>query len=243
MMRIIVLIFLLTPAVSPAQPYLYAKAVVGNYFMHDMKELQKKFKTEMEYRNIPAKITSAFPVSLQGEMGVNFTLHNALLEQYFLGGYINYTLTEGRVNYSDYSGSIELAQELVRVGIGAKITYPIKKNLYAYSKMGINISALNLKAKTKIHNAGESSDSEDFTARSINFEPGIQWSKDVRRFRFSASGGYEINYNGKATNADGNYMLNDPGDPLFITWGGFRLGGAVEFRFGRSGTNGRLKTN
>jgi hypothetical protein len=37
-----------------------------------------------------------------------------LLNGYRLGGFVNYTLTRGLINYSDYSGSVDLEQNLKR---------------------------------------------------------------------------------------------------------------------------------
>src|SRR5687767_12164620 len=110
MNRIILTVLLVIPSVSSAQKFIYINGNVGNYWMNDMKELQEELEAEMAGSGIPVRAVHAFPVSFQGEMGMDFTLHDRLLREYRIGGFLNYTVTEGLITYSDYSGRVDVTQ-------------------------------------------------------------------------------------------------------------------------------------
>jgi opacity protein-like surface antigen len=227
--NISLLLLLLLPAISVAQTTLYIKATAGNYWMNDIKKNQEEFKTDLLNSDIPVKEITSFPPSIQGELGVDFTIHDKQLRHYLLGGFINYTVTEGRLNYSDYSGSLDIIHNLKRVAIGMKGMHDIQNNFSIYGKIGVSLNQLEIKSNVSLQSSGLSEEAYHFNSMGLAVEPGIQWTKMFHRTSFFAYSGYELNLNGKTKRTEESYLIDNSGDPVFIDWSGFRLGIGVSF--------------
>ncbi|HEX5171500.1 MAG TPA: hypothetical protein VFW11_20120 [Cyclobacteriaceae bacterium] len=200
---------------------IYVKAVAGNYQMENLKKLQREFEATLLSNDIPVSVVSSFPISLQGEFGIDGTLRDGLL----LGGFANYAVTEGRVSYSDYSGSVAIVQDLKRVLVGARILYDIGDNFNLYGKVGLNWTRLVIQTETALVGLGTSKEqAADVQSFGVAIEPGIQWSKKFNRIKFEANAGYEGNISGKLKNDDGAYLIDNNGGPITANWSGFRIG-------------------
>lgn len=224
MKNITLIAWLLLPSLSFGQTTAYVRATPGNYWMNDMKENQEEFKTDLLDSEIPAKTTSSFPVSLQGEAGVDFTIYDRLLRKYQLGGFLNYTVTRGRISYADYSGSLNVTHHLKRTAIGVKGIWGIRDNLAIYTKAAWCFSRLEIQYVISLQGVQANDETYEFTASGIALEPGIQWTKTFERLTFMVHGGYELNLNGKTMYGEESYMIDSVGQPVFVDWSGFRLG-------------------
>jgi hypothetical protein len=225
MKRSIVILLLHFPFVCLAQKSIYMKAVAGNYWMGDMKgfldELRKDFV-------LPTKTVNNFSMSVQGEVGLDYKIVNRFLDEYTVGGFLNYAITRGRANYTDYSGSADLYNDLWRIQIGARGLHPINEQFSIYGKVGLCLSSLKIRSAVALHGSGSESDEVSFDAYGFTLEPGIQWRKTVyRKIILMGNFGYELNVNSK-TNYDGDSWLIDTNDdPVRLDWSGFRLGVGV----------------
>lgn len=132
--RVVLVSLLLLSSPSLAQKILYGNVTVGSYRMSDLKHKQKELASDYAHSGVPVKIISSFPMSLQGEPGMDFTIHDALLRPYHIGGFVNFAVTTARLNYTDYSGSVDLTQDLIRLVLGAKGWYDLMENLDLYGK-------------------------------------------------------------------------------------------------------------
>ena len=225
MNKLILALLIVLPVTSFSQKIFYGKVVVGNYWMADMKKLQKEYREEFIEEGIPAEIVLSFPVSIQGEFGVDFAIYDALLKEYLVGGFINYSLTSGVINYSDYSGRVDLEQEFKRLSLGIKGATDIRKDLQVYAKISYHMTYLDFFKRTTLTGAEPVEDEVRLEPEGISCEPGLQWTKAVDRFRFSVHGGYEFSM----ITSQGNYLTNDKDDPVYPGWSGFRLGAGVGF--------------
>lgn len=225
MIRLIILLLTVLPVTSFGQKILYGKVVAGNYWMSDMKKLQEELKDKFIEEGIPAEIVLSFPVSIQGELGLDFTFYDRLLNEYLLGGFVNYTLTGGLISYSDYSGRVELEQNLQRFSLGIKGAYGFRKDLQAYAKIAYHMTYLDVIARTTLSGSAPVEDELRLEPEGLSFEPGFQWTKPVNRFKFSLHAGYEFS----VILTKDNFLTNEAGDAVHPGWNGFRLGAGVGF--------------
>lgn len=216
MNKVIVTLLLIVPVVSFGQKIIYGKIVAGNYWMQDVKKLQTELRDEYNQEGIPAEIVLSFPMSLQGELGMDFSIYDDILREYVVGGFVNYTFTEGLITYSDYSGRVDVEQSLRRFSAGGRCAYGLTDNIQVCAKVSYQMTYFDTTTRTILYG----SESDQHEARSdlkgLAFEPGFQWTKLVDRLRFSIHGGYE--FNGIITRNAGDAQ---PG------WDGFRLGAGV----------------
>lgn len=221
----IVFLFYISPSLAQE---IYVKAVAGNYQMEDMKKMQRQFEATFLSNDIdiPVSVVSSFPMSLQGELGIDYTLRDGLR----LGGFANYAVTKGQVSYSDYSGSLAIVQDLKRVLVGARIIHDMGDNFSLYGKVGMNWTRLAIQTETELIGVGSSEEEAvDVQSFGVAIEPGIQWSKKFNRIKIEANAGYEGNISGKLKNDDEAYLMDNNGDPIKANWSGFRIGIGLGF--------------
>jgi hypothetical protein len=213
-----------------AQRTIYIRAIAGNYRMKDMKAIQNEIKSDIRSSGIPVKAVSSFPISIQGEIGMDFTVYDSKLREYIIGGFINYAITEGRIHYADYSGSVSAVQNLNRIALGFKAAKNIYHDFDVYGKVGAHYTSYKLRIKTTLQNGKPDDEEIEFNASGLFFEPGIQWNKTIRQFRFIINAGYEVNVNSKTMYGD-SYLQDNEENPVKIDWSGFRLGSGIAFAF------------
>ena len=230
MKRVLIIIFLLVPSISFAQRYIYMNGIIGHYLMEDMRELQKVLVQDLQDSGIPAKAVLTFPASFQGEVGIDFTIRDRLLRAYTLGGFLNYTLTEGLISYSDYSGEMSIQQMITRIAIGARGSRSIGRGFAAYAKVAFSMSNLDIVSRTSLQNGASDEEDLGFSAAGLLVHPGVQWSKVYGRFAFTVLGGFEANLSGKTAYFEGYHLLDKWGNPARIDWTGFRLGVGTTFK-------------
>ncbi len=214
---------------SFAQTKLYVSATVGNYSMKDNKDLQEEMLNQLP-ENIAYKIVDEFPVSLQADLGIDIDLKP---NDITLGGFLNYAMTHGRIDYRDYSGRFTIDQNVERFVIGAKGMKHLGAGFWAYAKAGLVFSSLKIKFSQEIYdfNINPNDEEYDFDAKGILVEPGFRWEHTINRFVFFGQAGYELNINGKTNYSDDTYLQDEDGDAVYMNWSGARLGIGIGFRF------------
>lgn len=223
------LYYLLTIVSIPcvAQSRIYFQGTIGQYTMNSLKEFQMGLNSDINSSGIPTKIVTAFPISLQCDIGFDKILNN----DYTLGGYANYAFTKGRMHYSDYSGAAYADQNVSRIVLGFKASKFISRGFAVYGKVGLNYSILKLNFVTTINGSGEQTDGTDFYSIGAIIEPGVSWTYPVKSLSFTANGGYELNIQGKTNFNSESYLLNNVGDKVLINWTGFRIGISLAYNF------------
>jgi len=220
MNKFIITLLLAAPVASFAQKTIYGKIIAGNYWMRDMKQLQDELNGQLAAKGIPAKATLSFPASIQGELGMDFSIYDAVLNEYTVGGFANYMFTEGLITYSDYSGRVDLEQKFRRFSLGVKGAFSLMDYLQMYGKVSYTMTYFDILSRTTLHGVAPVEDKLGFEPRGLAFEAGLQWTKTINRFKFSAHGGYEFN----PLISSETYITNDAGDPIQPDWSGFRIG-------------------
>jgi hypothetical protein len=222
---VVLLMFL--PFLAFTQSRVYVKAVAGNYRMGDMKEFQREWQKDYDNMGVHTKAVAEFPVSLQVDAGMDFSLDEGAR----IGFFINYATTYGRLYYADYSGETSGKQNLKRVAFGFRAALDIVDNFEAYGKIGLGLNSMDLLHETSITGAASTKDEIQFNALGAVIEPGIQWRYPYHRFAFALSAGYEFSFNGKTKlNDDTNaYLTNNDGKAVLIDWSGIRVGGGIYF--------------
>jgi hypothetical protein len=225
MKKAIIFLFIMYPMVGFAQVNIYINGIAGSYQMNDMKSLQKEIKSQFIENTIPIGATYKFPMSLQGEFKIEYES-----EQLFTyGGFINYAMTKGRLFYGDYSGRTTANQNINRIVIGAIGTIKLNELWSYYSKLGINLSSLNLAFDTHVDSMSELQ-KIGFNSRGLCFEPGFALNIATTSLILQFTGGYELNIQGLtkfAQNSDA-YLLVD-GRKAYLNWSGFRIGMGIGF--------------
>lgn len=81
-----------------------------------------------------------------------------------------------RLNYTDYSGSMDFVQDLTRVTLGIKGSYEIGHHISIYSKLATTLTDLKIKYITSLKGSSIDEDIWKFSALGVAVELGIQWS-------------------------------------------------------------------
>lgn len=222
-----IILLVLFPTLAIAQTRMYVKAVAGNYRMGDMKDFQLQTQRDYEGSGIPVKAVTRFPVSLQLDAGVDFSLDEGAAVGFFL----NYATTYGRLYYADYSGEASCKQNLKRIAFGFRAAMDIVDNLEVYGKLGIGLNSMNLLYETSITGADATTEEVKFNALGAIVEPGIQWRYPYHRFAFALCAGYEFSFNGRTKLNDNPnaYLTDNDGKAIVIDWSGVRIGAGVYF--------------
>jgi hypothetical protein len=220
----ILLIGLLFGGSILAQSNIYLGGILGHYAMGDMKKFQDVQLSEL-FASTGLKTAKEleFPISLQAEVGFDQWLNS----NNSLGVFLNYSVTNGRLGYSDYSGGLTSAQNLSRSLIGVKFQGTISDRLGYYLKVGWSYSKLKLDYSQNIIGAGQNNSSVEFHSQGAVIQPGLY--KDLfltKKFYFQIQAGYEINLQGATLlDSDPNaYLIDKTGKKILIDWSGFRLG-------------------
>jgi len=224
-MRFTILLLLL-PILSQAQSTLYLKAAVGNYAMTGMRKFQQELVDAYENDGIPAKAVLAYPVSLQGEFGID--LHSDKISK---GVFFNYAITEGRIYYGDYSGETFVHQNVSRIFFGYKVGRKLTKSLDVSWKLGPNFSYLEMISSTQLTDMEALTETLNFRSIGGSLTTSFNYTIPVKRFRFIFGGGLELNYNGKTNYPEqkGAYLSNEGGNPVLLNWTGFRLDAGIGY--------------
>ena len=225
---LVTLCLLFSAALSRGQEFVYMKAIGGTYRMSDMKRMQDELLADLSPR-IPARAVRSFPASVGVELGIDFAGYDDVPASHRLGGFTSYILTQGKISYSDYSGEVDIEQDLTRITLGTKGTVGIAANLSLVGKLGFCLSRYEINSRTSLDTAPTQEEEVSFTARGVAVEPGLQWSRTWRRVSLIVEAGYELNINGKTQYDSDRHLIDDAGDPLKIDWSGIRLGTGIVF--------------
>lgn len=220
-------LLLLNVALTHGQARIYVSAIGGSYSMNDLKALQAELGNQYRASSgVPLKVVHDFPISLHAELGMLWGNEDRLM-----GGYTAYTKTEGKMHYADYSGEIALTQELTRIAMGFKAILALGNKVHFYGKVGLCYTLLDVRVKGVFTGTAPSEDVESFASIGATLEPGIQWDYPWHRFVLSASGGYELNFNGQMTYNENSqaYLINSKNEKVKANWSGIRAGLTVAF--------------
>jgi hypothetical protein len=192
----------------------------ATFKMTDLKQIQEE---QLSYMPVDAKITNSFPGYL------NYSLDAVFYDStYFVGVLLGHTSTGGRINTTDYSGSITYDQLVTMNYNGLVAAKKIATTKIGNLFIGTNLMTYFNKAKfdyTEIV-LGESATSS-YTLESFNvvIGPFLQLHKRIRKIFLKASAGYEFHIPMELTNGDTNGVYISPasGETVKVQADGLRL--------------------
>jgi hypothetical protein len=226
MSKTLLLFFLVMPTFLLAQKHIYVRAVAGNYWMSDMKDMQKDIQASLGHASSDVR---SFPVSVQAEIGFDFSVFDRLLRTIRLGGYVNYTQAKGRINYSNSGGVMNFDQNFKRITVGARGLYNLREHSSVYCKVGLGVIGVALETSGRT-NSSQFHERSTFSTGGLVLEPGYEWRKTRNRIQYSFNAGYELNVNGKVWADDYHFMVDGEEKPVKVDLGGFRIGAGVAFK-------------
>jgi hypothetical protein len=197
----------------------------ATFSMSDLKDLQNE---QMSYLPLDGKITNSFPGYL------NFSVEGVFYDSsYFVGTLIGHTSTGGRINYSDYSGSVTMDQ-LVKMNynglVGAlRIASTKAGNIF----VGMNLLTYFNRVEMKYSEVvlGESA-STSFKLQSINVAlgPFVQLHKRLGKLFIKGYAGYELHLGMDLTydGSDQKYT-NNSNENVKVNADGLRAGIGVGY--------------
>ncbi len=233
MKKLILGIFLLSPAIAIGQVQTYFNMGYGQFKMSDMKAYQNDLNSAAI---VPTKTTSSFPAFWIYDWGATYTTHSNVLTglSFGLGS------TGGRVTYSDYSGTLQADQRIQYLSINANLGYvwkPRKWIISADLRPGFVITGLEL--KTIQQTQGSSTPySAMFGSVNIALQPTVTMTKRWGHFSLQAYAGYNQTIaRGRLVFIDDNktYLVDNNNQPITADWSGLRAGAGVSVFFGKRG--------
>jgi len=225
-MRFLLFLTLIFPLSSFAQMQPYVSAVAGTYRMNDLKDMHKEMINSSIDNGLPLKATMSFPASVGCEAGADWTKGSLIL-----GGFANYTMTKGSLQYADYSGEQTIDQKLSRYSLGLKIgRYLFSRQFSVYGKTAFTYTALDILSETQLTTGENFNYAFSYRSLGISFEPGIQWSYPWQRFTLFAHGGYQFQFSGKTYyTKDADIHLTNGNQEVHVDWSGIRVGIGIGF--------------
>ncbi|HMG90167.1 MAG TPA: hypothetical protein VK589_08905 [Chryseolinea sp.] len=192
----------------------------ATFKMTDLKQMQEE---QLSYMPVDAKITNSFPGYL------NYSIDAVFYDStYFVGVLLGHTSTGGRVNTTDYSGSITYDQLVTMNYNGLVAAKKIANTKIGNLFIGTNLMTYFNKAKFEYSEIilGESTTSS-YTLESFNVAlgPFLQLHKRIRKIFLKASAGYEFHIPMELTTGDPNSVYISPasGETFKVQADGLRL--------------------
>ena len=171
-----ILLFSLLQISAFAQSYTFDVHVgVANINAVDLSSLQKEI---IENTNLPLKTTDSYPAHPQ--FGISFLRSKEDLA--FFGLHWIYSSTGGRVDVSDYSGTVRSDQILTNHQLGLSTEQYFSRTKLFHPYIGVQLSALlsnlELKDEVKLTNAESLSSSTTFVAQNVGLHPKVGFKFD-----------------------------------------------------------------
>ena len=192
----------------------------ATFKMTDLKQMQAE---QLSYMPVDAKITNSFPGYL------NYSIDAVFYDStYFVGLLLGHTSTGGRINTTDYSGSITYDQLVSMTYNGLVAAKKIATTKIGNVFIGTNLLTYFNKAKFNYSEIvlGENATSS-YTLESINVAlgPFLQLHKRIRKIFLKASAGYEFHIPMELTTGDPNGVYISPatGETFKVQADGLRL--------------------
>lgn len=202
---------------------------IATYSMKNMKshgeELIEDFPVDAQY-------VDKFPAYFYYDLSVTQRLNDN-----YVGIYASYGSTGGRINHTDYSGSMNADQNVRYFEVGALLGMLLNPESATSSfqltlRPGVAFGRYQLEFSTRL---GDQSEVEQIEFKSTNFglQPGFSFNKKIwKMIEFHAHTGYNVNlYRGQLQlSSNDNLFLQDKnGKKVTLDWSGFR--GAVGLTF------------
>jgi hypothetical protein len=198
-----------------------AGAGIATVRMDDLKYYQEFL---LKNYPVPGKVVSSFPPY----MSVSARIGKEIIPSIWLGAGYTLTSSGGRINYTDYSGSITTDMQAGSHQLCARIAYIITGNdrydLTLYGEGGLNYTRLGV--STSLYVMGYSDGSKNlYRSATACGSAGIAFTLHFNDFSVGIEGGYLVDGRGKLTNTNTGADLTDPSDPgrqLTTDWTGWR---------------------
>lgn len=233
-MKKVILLFIVTMAlgvpVATAQRYWQRVDVAVNFGyatfrMNDLKDLQNDQLTYFPVQG--AKITNSFPGYMN--IGIDAVFYDST---YFVGTMFGHTSTGGRINYTDYSGSITMDQ-LVKMNynglVGAlRIASTKAGNIFIGTNLITYFNKVELKSSQSV--LGESN-AQTTKLQSLNIAigPFVQLHKRLGKFFVKGSVGYEFHIGMDLVKDSGEKYVSSSLEYVKVNADGLRAGIGVGY--------------
>ena len=197
---------------------------IGSYAMTDLKDYGQNL---LEYFPVDVRYVEKFPPYWYYEISVSQPI-----DKYYVGGVVSYGSSGGRVNYTDYSGSITMDQNVryLELGVQSGVILNPQATSGAFKfeiRPVVTFGWHDLIFSSRIGNHTEKEQFE-FKSTNIGLQPGFSYSKKIfRSFALQIYAGYNLNvYKGKLflKEDDSLFLQNDAGEKVSLDWSGFRGG-------------------
>lgn len=204
---------------------------LAGFNMKEMKQHQAELRVQFPTQ---AKVIESFPSFWFYEL----YLTGQISKRVTIGGSIGFTSTGGRMDYRDYSGSIECNQTTQAWTPATRcevLLNPDKKWLvYFTGKAGAYFGHYELRVLAEVNN-DRNDNTVEFNSINAFVEPGFLLSKNiVGSLNAMVTAGYNLNvFQGKQKlSSDSSLFLqNNSGGPVNLDWSGFRLGFGMSVDF------------
>lgn len=230
MSRPLLVLALLAPTFVHAQFRLWASAGFGMYSMNDLKEIQKGIGSSFP---IQGQITDQFPGTTYYEAGF---IKDSEDRKPFYGLALLYMSTGGRVQYTDYSGSLTSDQLVSCIGfsipfgliLNPESTFKLRLDL----RPGILLNSLEVTYEASI---GSQTQNDATRFRSVNFffQPTLNVERNLGSFTAFAGLGYHFSIVSGKVILEGNdnaYLLTPDGKQAGLNWSGVRVAVGIGYR-------------
>lgn len=222
-----------------AQPSyrIYVKGNYNTFAMNDLRSLQSELRAEYSKGlGVPANIVSEFPGFYGVQGGFRFLISSNDDEQIFLGTFIDFASTGGRIHYKDYSGEYRFDQTASSWSIGGSVIYQKQ-----YSGLfSIDYQCSILLIRSWLENSftlrvweHTQSDAANFHSFSAGIEAGVVPSVEWGVIKTGIAVSYLLSlptfleYD-KVSDA---FLVNSKGNRVTVDWSGFRIGIISSYTF------------
>ncbi len=222
-MVILALVILLSPDIHGQKLGLSASFGGGTFRMDDMKLLLEDMLASYP---VEGKMISTFPPYYSG----SFNLIKAIQMQVYAGAGYTYTSTGGKLNYTDYSGSLTTQLSAISHQFGAFIQTSVlndgRFDLSVYGKLNANLTLLNI--SSIIYVLGYSNGrSYNYSSLSPGGSAGLEFSYFLKEISLGVYGGYMVEMPASLYDKKNRSPLSLPSDPqreVTAEWTGWRVG-------------------
>jgi hypothetical protein len=204
----------------------------ATYRMDDMKHLQEYIVNTYP---VAGKIISSFPPYTT----VNVNLFRMPLPHLKVGAGYAFTTTGGKVNYTDFSGSLSTYVVTSSYRLGAFVAYDFlpgdRLDLFLFGRLDANLSRVEISTYLQT-SANSNSYTEKYRSLSPNGSAGLEMGYNFKNFSLGVEGGYLVDLPGDLESTEENQKFKDPIDHqkvLSADWTGWRASLKAHIWLGR----------
>lgn len=189
-----------------------------------MKGYQKQMQTDFP---LPPRITESFPSYYYFSLRYN-TLFGKR-DQFQTGASIAFMSTGGRVQYSDYSGSLTADQLIKNFSVAIPVAYAIQNKRMGGIRFGTEVqvsqSELELLFDANVANVSQK-ESFFFSSRHLALEPFVSLFQQFGSLELQARFGYNVAVLNGSLFLQGNkdvFLLDNSSEKVRLDWSGVRV--------------------